>query len=56
MLTLKRKEGEVITITHNGEDLDVIVTMAKHGRGKLSFDGPTSFEIVREEVYGYEDT
>lgn len=50
MLTLERKEGEVITITHEGENLEVIVSMLKNGKVKLSFDGPESFEIWREEV------
>ena len=50
MLTLERKEEGKICITHAGETLDIIVTMAKNGKVKLSFDGPTSFEILREEI------
>lgn len=50
MLTLERKENEVISITHNGEDLDVIVSIIRNGKVKLSFDGPESFEIWRKEV------
>jgi len=50
MLTLERKEGETITITHNGEAIDVIVSMAKNGKVKLSFDGPQSFSIERDDI------
>lgn len=50
MLTLERKEGEVITITHNNQDLDVIVSVIRNGKVKLSFDGPESFEVWREEL------
>ena len=50
MLTLGRKEGEVLSITHNGETLYVHVSMIKHNQVKLSFDGSESFKIWREEV------
>ena len=50
MLTLSRKEGEKITITHAGETLDVYVTLIQGNKVKLSFDGNESFEIWREEV------
>lgn len=50
MLTLERKEGEILTITHGGETLDVIVSMLANGKVKLSFDGPESFEVWREEI------
>lgn len=50
MLTLGRKEGEKITIKHNGEKLEVIVTQAKNGRVRLSFDGPEEFQILRNEL------
>ena len=50
MLTLERKEGEIITITHGGETLDVIVSMLANGKVKLSFDGTESFEVWRKEV------
>ncbi|MFK5892316.1 MAG: carbon storage regulator [Pseudomonadota bacterium] len=50
MLTLERKEGEVINITHNGETLDVHVSLLRDNKVKLSFDGPESFEVWREEV------
>ena len=50
MLTLERKEGEAVTITHNGEAIDVIVSTAKNGKVKLSFDGPQSFSIERDDI------
>ena len=50
MLTLERREGQIITITHGDETLDVIVSMLANGKVKLSFDGPESFEVWREEV------
>lgn len=50
MLTLERREDEVISITHGGETLDVKVSLIRGNKVKLSFDGPESFEIWREEV------
>ncbi len=50
MLTLQRKEGEIITVTHNGETLDIYVSLIKNNSVKLSFDAPESFEIWRDEV------
>ena len=50
MLTLERKENEVITITHCGEILDVRVKLIRDNKVKLSFDGTENFEIWREEV------
>ena len=50
MLTLERKEDEVISVTHNGEKLDIHVTMVRDNKVKLSFDAPESFEIWRDEI------
>ena len=50
MLTLERKEDEIIQITHNGESIDIKVTMIRDNKVKLSFNGPESFEVWREEV------
>ena len=50
MLTLNRKEGQIISITHGDETLDVYVTLIQGNNVKLSFDGPQSFEILREEI------
>ena len=50
MLTLERKEGEVITVNHNGEKLDIHVTMIRDNKVKLSFSAPESFEIWRDEL------
>lgn len=50
MLTLERKEGEVITITHGGETIDIRVSLLRDNKVKLFFDGSESFEVWREEV------
>lgn len=50
MLTLERKENEVITITHAGETLEVYVSQIQGKSVKLSFNGSESFEIWRDEV------
>lgn len=50
MLTLERKENEVISISHNGEILEIKVALVRNNKVKLSFDGSESFEIWREEV------
>ena len=50
MLTLERKQDEVITITHYGETLELHVKLIRDNKVKLSFDGSESFEVWREEV------
>ena len=50
MLTLERREGQTIVITHKGETLEVKVALIRDNKVKLSFDAPESFEIWREEV------
>ena len=50
MLTLERKEDQIISITHNGETIEIKVTQIKGNKVKLSFDGSQSFEIWRDEV------
>ena len=50
MLTLERKDGEIITITHNNEKLDIHVALLRNNKVKLSFDGDESFEIWRDEI------
>ena len=50
MLTLERKENEVIQITHNGESIDIKVSLITGNKVKLSFDGPESFEVWRAEI------
>ena len=50
MLTLERKENEVITITHGGETLELSISEIRDNKVKLSFDGSENFEIWREEV------
>ena len=50
MLTLERKEDQVVSITHGGETLKVKVSLISGNKVKLSFDGSESFEVWREEV------
>ena len=50
MLTLERKTGEAVSITHKGETLDVIVSDIRGGSIKLSFDGPLSFAVIRDDA------
>lgn len=50
MLTLERKAGEKIVITHGNETLELTVTILSKGKVKLNFDGPETFEIWRDEV------
>lgn len=50
MLILERKEGESLTIDHKGETLAVSIHETRDGKVRLSFEGPESFEIWREEV------
>ena len=51
MLTLERKESEIITISHGEELLEVKVSLLRNNKVKLSFDGPESFEVWRDEVH-----
>ena len=50
MLTLERKVGEAVSITHKGETINVIITGIKYGNVKVSFDGPLSFAVVRDDA------
>lgn len=56
MLTLERKEKGIVSIEHKGEVLEVHVSLIKNNKVKLSFDGPESFEIWRDEVYESDST
>ena len=51
MLTLERKEGEVIVIHHEGQELRGKVRHARGDKIKLDFDGPEDFLILREELH-----
>lgn len=53
MLTLARKEGESIFITHGDEELEVIITSIEGSRMKISFEGPLSFEIKRDNIVNW---
>jgi len=50
MLTLERKEGEVILIQHEGQELRITVRHARGDKFKLDFDRPVDFVILREEL------
>ena len=50
MLTLERKEYEIITITHGGETLELTIGLIRNNKVKLSFDGAETFEIWRDEI------
>ena len=50
MLTLERKIGEEISITHGDETIDIIVTDIRRGHIKLSFDGPLTFQVLRDDA------
>ena len=50
MLTIERKQGEIINITHGGETLEVHVSLLRDNKVKLSFNGSENFEVWRKEV------
>ena len=50
MLTLNRKEGESIILTFNEQRIKIVLSEAKHGQAKLSFDAPKEVLILREEL------
>ena len=51
MLTLERKESEIIVINSNGIEIRVTLQKARDGKAKLQFSAPDSVTIAREEVY-----
>ena len=50
MLAITRRSKEAIVITHHGERLRVMVTQITNNRMRFLFDGPMSFDIMREEA------
>lgn len=50
MLCLARKLCREIFIRHAGEKLRIVVTELSGSAVVLSFDGPLSFEIVRDNA------
>jgi sRNA-binding carbon storage regulator CsrA len=50
MLTIERKENEAVTITHNNESMDIIVHNISHDTVKISFHGPLSFAVIRDNA------
>lgn len=56
MLTIGRRIGEVIKVTHGDEELEVHLTNVSGKQAKLSFEGPLSFKVVREELINKKST
>lgn len=50
LLVLSRRPGERVAVDHAGERLWVAVVLDERGRLRLSFDGPRSFDVSREEI------
>lgn len=50
MLTITRKIGDQVTITHGDETIDIIVTDIRQGQIRLSFDGPLTFQVARDDA------
>ena len=44
------KKVDSVSITHEGETMDVIVTEIRDGCIKLSFEGPLSFAVRRDDI------
>ncbi|MEM1225927.1 MAG: carbon storage regulator [Planctomycetota bacterium] len=49
-LVLQRKPGESVECTHGGEKMIVTVLRETAGRVKMSFDGPSTFRVMRSEA------
>lgn len=50
MLVLGFDVNQGATITHNGETLRVVYVELRSGRVRLGFEGPLSFDIVRDDA------
>ena len=52
MLVIGRREGEAVYIDHNGERLKITIQRPHRNLKKiqLSFDGPTSFRVIRDDA------
>jgi sRNA-binding carbon storage regulator CsrA len=50
MLCLTRKAHQEILISHAGEQLRLVIAEIKGSGVQLQFEGPTSFEIVRDDA------
>ena len=50
MLVKARKDGQEIFITHAGEQLKVVVIESSGAGIRLGFEGPLSFEILRDDA------
>lgn len=49
-LVISRRLQEGAFIRHNGELLRVTIHSVVRNKIRLSFDGPTSFEVLRDEI------
>lgn len=50
MLTLERHEEESIILETSDGQIKVLVSMARHGKAKLSIEAPKTVKIYREEL------
>jgi sRNA-binding carbon storage regulator CsrA len=50
MLVVSRKKGQEVFITHAGERLRVVLIEASDSQVRLGFEGPISFEILRDDA------
>ena len=56
MLVITRKSGEgVVLQLPNGEEIDVMVTAVKGTQVRLGFEMPDNVELVRSELFGFEE-
>lgn len=47
MLTLERKEDEAVILETSDGKIKILVSMAQHGKVKLSIDAPREVKIYR---------
>ena len=50
MLCLSRNLGQEILVWHAGECLRIVIAGLKSSAVRLDFDGPVSFEILRDNA------
>lgn len=48
MLTLTRKEGEVLTI---GDNVEITIFFARGGRARIGIAAPKNIPVHRKEIY-----
>ena len=47
---LDGRDGELLTVTHGGEELRIQIQRVAGNQVYLAFDGPISFRIVRDDA------